>query len=49
LTETKMPVAEVASQVGFETAFYFTTRFKSHTDVSPRAYRQKYTAIETSH
>jgi len=44
LTETKMPVGEVASQVGFESPFYFTTRFKSHTGLSPRSYRQKFPA-----
>ncbi|MDD5350227.1 MAG: helix-turn-helix domain-containing protein [Chthoniobacteraceae bacterium] len=43
LKETKMPVGEVATQVGFESPFYFTTRFKSHTGLSPRSYRQKMT------
>jgi AraC family transcriptional regulator of arabinose operon len=41
LAETKLTVAEVGVQVGFENPFYFTSRFKGHTGLSPRAYRQK--------
>jgi len=41
LTATKMQIAEVAAQVGFENPFYFATRFKSVTGLSPRQYRHQ--------
>jgi transcriptional regulator GlxA family with amidase domain len=48
LKETKMPVGEVSVQVGFENPFYFTTRFKANTGLSPRAYRGKHPAEVTA-
>jgi AraC family transcriptional regulator of arabinose operon len=31
LLRTAMPVAEIASEVGFDSAFYFSTRFRRAT------------------
>jgi AraC family transcriptional regulator of arabinose operon len=38
---TPYAIKQVAQQVGFENPFYFTLRFKRHTGMSPRAYRQR--------
>ena len=39
LLRTQLPIAEVARQVGFESQFYFSLRFKKATGFSPLAYR----------
>lgn len=41
LTLTSRTVAAVAGEVGFENPFYFTLRFKKHTGLSPRDWRQR--------
>ena len=41
LKESKLSMAEIAEQVGYSTARYFSARFKIHTGVSPLAYRKK--------
>jgi AraC family transcriptional regulator of arabinose operon len=42
LRETTLSVAEIGEQIGFESSFYFTTRFKIHTGMSPSEYRRKF-------
>ncbi|MDX1933020.1 MAG: helix-turn-helix domain-containing protein [Capsulimonadales bacterium] len=42
LTLTTRPVAAIAGEVGFESPFYFTLRFRKHLGVSPREYRRQY-------
>jgi len=39
---TSRPVAAIAAEVGYENPFYFTLRFKRHTGLSPRDYRNKH-------
>jgi AraC family transcriptional regulator of arabinose operon len=39
LALTAQPIGAIAHQVGYEDAFYFSTRFRRATGVSPRAYR----------
>lgn len=41
LTRTGMSVQEVAAEVGFDSAFYFSTRFRRATGLSPRAFRDR--------
>lgn len=41
LKESKLSMAEIAEQVGYSTARYFSARFKIYTGVSPLAYRKK--------
>lgn len=43
LEVTPLPVQSIAWEVGFENAFYFTTRFKKLTGRSPRAWRESRT------
>ncbi len=38
---TQEPITSIARQVGFESPFYFTLRFKRHAGLSPRAWRQR--------
>jgi AraC family transcriptional regulator of arabinose operon len=40
LEQTSMPIGQIARQVGYESPFYFSLRFKKRTGSSPRAYRQ---------
>ena len=40
LEHTGYPISEIARQVGFENAFYFSRRFKKATGQSPRDYRR---------
>jgi len=42
LALTARPVAEIATEVGYENPFYFTLRFKKHSGLSPRDYRKKH-------
>jgi len=37
---TPLSIKQVAAHIGFDNPFYFTLRFKKHTGVSPRAWRQ---------
>ncbi len=37
---TARPVRQIAEELGFESAFYFSARFKRHTGASPREYRK---------
>jgi len=39
LAHTTLSVAKIAEQVGFESPFYFSRRFKRHTALTPRDYR----------
>lgn len=39
---TQKNVAEIAAEVGFESAFYFSLRFKKNTKLSPRLYRKQF-------
>ena len=41
LRRTQFPVAEIARQVGFESQFYFSLRFKKATGQAPLAFRQQ--------
>lgn len=41
LEHTGYPIAEIARQVGFENAFYFSRRFKLARGMSPRQFRQQ--------
>ena len=40
LTETSLPISEIASMVGYQSQSHFTKMFKSITGVTPRAYRE---------
>jgi len=42
VVETELPISEVASQCGFEDAFYFSRCFRRATGVSPREYRKTF-------
>jgi AraC family transcriptional regulator, arabinose operon regulatory protein len=42
LTMTSLSIKEISRQVGYETQFYFSLRFKRQTGQSPRAYREAY-------
>lgn len=48
LTETQLPVTEVAARVGFESITYFERVFKKHTDERPLQYRKKYAKIHVT-
>ena len=39
LTMTSLSVKEIARQVGYDTQFYFSLRFKKQTGQNPTAYR----------
>ena len=39
LRETTKPMAEIAAETGFNSAAYFTTFFKQHTQKTPSEYR----------
>ena len=41
LTRTALPEQDVAAEVGYPSAFYFATRFRKATGVSPSAYRER--------
>lgn len=38
---TQEPVRQIAQQVGFDSPFYFSLRFKQHNGLSPRDWRQR--------
>lgn len=38
---TQEPVRQIARQVGFENPFYFSLRFKRHSGIGPREWRQR--------
>jgi transcriptional regulator GlxA family with amidase domain len=42
LTETKLPLREVARQCGFESDKYFSDAFVRGTGIRPRAYRKRH-------
>lgn len=44
LATTKLPVTEIAAQVGFESITYFERVFKKHTNERPLQYRMKFRA-----
>lgn len=44
LINTDLSITEIAYQVGFNSSSYFTTLFKKIVKLSPRAYRNQYTA-----
>ena len=41
LQETKLPLYEVASRVGYESDLAFTKTFKKHTGTTPTRYRKQ--------
>lgn len=41
LTFTSRSISAISADVGFESPFYFTLRFRKHMGVSPREYRQR--------
>ena len=43
LSETKTPIAQVASEVGYDNYSYFTKIFKEKIGVSPGDYRKQHT------
>lgn len=42
LTETNMPINDIADNIGYDDPFYFSRIFKKHIGVSPSAYRKKF-------
>lgn len=40
LITTNAPINQIAREVGIDNAFHFSTRFRKHLGVSPRAYRE---------
>jgi AraC family transcriptional regulator len=40
LTETELPIAEVALETGFSSQSHFATAFKKKIGLSPKAYRE---------
>jgi len=42
---TPNPIKEIAMEVGYSDPFYFSLRFKRHTGLSPKAFREKPGAI----
>jgi AraC family transcriptional regulator len=40
LTESSLPISQIASQVGYQSQSHFTKMFKSVTGVTPRVYRE---------
>ncbi len=44
LTMTSLSVKEISRQVGYETQFYFSLRFKKQTGKSPKVYRQAHSS-----
>ncbi|HYE06320.1 MAG TPA: helix-turn-helix domain-containing protein [Planctomycetota bacterium] len=42
LALTSRPIQEIAAEVGFESAFYFSSRFRKHAGASPRDYRRRH-------
>jgi AraC family transcriptional regulator of arabinose operon len=49
LAFTSRPIAAIAAEVGFESPFYFTLRFRKYTGLSPRAFRQQHEERQESH
>ena len=45
LTETTLPIREIAAACGFASPYYFSRCFAEETGLSPRAYRLRYTAL----
>ncbi|MFR3482658.1 MAG: helix-turn-helix domain-containing protein [Clostridia bacterium] len=45
LQNTTLPVQEIARQLGYDDAHYFSNVFKAQFGVSPRAYRQSKTFL----
>ena len=41
LRETELTVTQICSRVGFNSLSHFTTTFRSHTGLSPSAYRRR--------
>ena len=41
LAMSRLSIAEIANDLGFENPFYFTLRFKKHTGESPTAFRKR--------
>lgn len=39
LTETDLPIEQIAASLGFQSSEHFSTQFKKLSSVSPRAYR----------
>lgn len=39
LTETDLPIEQIAASLGFQSSEHFSTQFKNLSSVSPRAYR----------
>ncbi|WP_420835274.1 helix-turn-helix transcriptional regulator [Marinobacterium rhizophilum] len=46
LRHTDIPIAAIAEQCGFASPFHFSRLFKSSREVSPRAFRSRYRALE---
>ena len=43
LSNTVLPISEIAERVGFDNCYYFSNAFKKETALSPSAYRRIYT------
>ncbi len=41
LRYSSLRIGEIATRIGYENGYYFSTRFKHHHGLSPRAYREK--------
>ena len=42
LIETNMTLSEIAVEVGYRNAFYFTTTFQNATGIRPKEYRKRH-------
>jgi AraC-like DNA-binding protein len=49
LTETEIPIAQIALEIGFQGQSRFTTLFRQLTGTTPRAYRGKNAFFGFSH
>jgi len=49
LSETEVPIAQIALKIGFQSQSRFTTLFLQLTGITPRAYRGKNAFLGSSH
>ncbi len=48
LARTSHSIGAIAAEVGFESPFYFTLRFKRHTGLAPTDWRRRGSRSETA-
>ncbi len=49
LSETEIPIAQIALEIGFQSQSRFTTLFRRLTGTTPRAFRGKHGFLGSSH